>query len=106
MRIGADFIPIIARTLGSIIERKRADGTTGYTAQIMIKKTGRLIHSEAQTFDRRQAATAWMEKRERVIRAPGGLDKARRPSGTLSDAIDKYVTTTLKEIGRTKAQVL
>ena len=73
--------------MGPIFERQRAGGTT-FTAQIIIKKAGQVVHSESQTFERRQAASAWMERRERVLRAPGGLDKAPSPSRTLADAID------------------
>ena len=41
--------------MGHIAARKRSDGTTGYTAQIVIKKDGSVAYREAKTFDRRQA---------------------------------------------------
>ena len=77
--------------MGTIFERTRANGSIGYTAQIIIKKNGKVVHNEAQTFDRRQAASAWMGKRERVLRAPGGLDKLTPQGVTLAAAIDQYV---------------
>lgn len=92
--------------MGSIAPRKRSDGTTGYTAQIVLKKDGAVVHREARTFDRRQAAAIWMEKREGELRAPGGLERARHRGETLAQAVDKYVDQSLKDIGRTKAQVL
>lgn len=92
--------------MGSIAPRKRKDGTTSYTAQIVLKKDGAVVHREARTFDRRQAAGIWMEKREQELRAPGGLERARHRGATLNDAIGKYVEQSLKDIGRTKAQVL
>lgn len=91
--------------MGTINERKRKDGTTSFTAQIIIKQGGRTVHSEAQTFVRRQAAAVWMKARERVLRSAGGLEPSR-PVATLAEAIDRYITTTSKAIGRTKAQVL
>lgn len=90
--------------MGTIISRKRADGTTGHTAQILIKRGGKIVHREAKTFDRRQAAAIWLDKREGELKAPGGLE--RKGKGTLADAIDAYVEDTGEKIGRTKAQVL
>jgi len=92
--------------MGSIAPRKRKDGTTSYTAQIVLKKDGAVVHREARTFDRRPAAAIWIEKREAELRAPGGIERARHRGATLSDAIDKYVEQSVREIGRTKAQVL
>jgi len=90
--------------MGSIIPRKRKDGTVGYSAQIVIKKGGQIVHRETQTFDRRQPAVAWMRKREEALSQPGALE--RKAKVTLADVIDRYVDESLREIGRTKAQVL
>jgi integrase len=90
--------------MGTLIPRQRKDGTTGYTALITLKKGGKIAHREAKTFDRRQAANAWMERRETELRKPGGLD--RREDPTLGLVIDKYISESQREIGRTKAQVL
>lgn len=93
--------------MGTIVARKRKDGTTGFTAQVLKKQGGKIVWREAQTFDRKQAATAWIKKRETELAEPGGVERARAPKGkTLADAIDKYTETSRKEIGRTKEQVL
>lgn len=92
--------------MGTIIPRRRKDGSIGYTAQILKKRGGKIVLREAQTFDRKQAAVAWINKREAEIAEPGGLERARIPKGTLADAIDKYTESSRKEIGRTKEQVL
>ena len=42
-------------TMGTIIGRTRKDGSWAFTAQIVIKKDGAIVHREAQTFDRRPA---------------------------------------------------
>lgn len=35
--------------MGTITERPRKGGTTGYFTQILIKRKGRIVHREAQT---------------------------------------------------------
>lgn len=90
--------------MASIIARARKDGTVGYTALIRIKKGGTVIHTETQTFDREQAAKAWVKKRETELAQPGALTKTDDP--LLRDAIDKYNTDKLKAHGSTKTQVL
>lgn len=62
--------------------------------------------TKAATFDREQAAEAWITKTEKALEKPGGLEAARKPKGTVGDLIDRYLATSRKEIGRTKAQVL
>jgi integrase len=90
--------------MGTIVARKRKGGGTAYMAQIMMKREGTL-HRETKTFDRRAAATAWIEKRERELSQPGGIARAKAADPTLAMAIDRY-TTDQRHIGRTKAQVL
>lgn len=92
--------------MGTIVARKRKDGSTGYTAQILRKKSGKILHREAQTFDRRQAAVAWLKRRETELSEPGALDRAKMPDKSLANAIDRYTAESRKIIGKTKAQVL
>lgn len=72
----------------------------------MRKKSGKIIHREAQTFDRRQAAIAWLKRRETELSEPGAIDRAKVPEKSLANAIDRYIAETRKIIGKTKAQVL
>ena len=51
--------------MGTITARKRKDGTTAHLAQVLIKRGGAILHREARTFDRKQAAAAWLERREK-----------------------------------------
>src|SRR5258708_12765236 len=92
--------------MGTIIARKRKDGSTGYHAQVTIKRSGEIVHRETRTFDRRQAASAWMEKRETELAKPGGLERQNMPDPKLSPVIDRYIDESIKEIGRTKAPEL
>ena len=92
--------------MGTVIPRKRNDGSTGYQAQLLIKRAGKIVHRENRTFDRRQAASAWLEKREKELAKPGALERLEAPDPTLSAVIDRYTDESIKKIGRTKAQVL
>jgi len=90
--------------MGSIIERTRKDGSKAFTAQIVIKKDGKTVHREAETFDRKQAANAWIVKREAELKAPGGLERKEDP--TLAAVIDRYIDESKNVVMGTKAQVL
>jgi integrase len=91
--------------MATIVPRKRRDGSTGYLAQIIVKRQGKVVHQESQTFDRRQAAAAWSVRREDELRKPGALGR-RADDPKLTDVIERYVAESEKQIGRTKAQVL
>src|SRR5436190_6555100 len=89
--------------MGTIVGRTRKDGTTSYLAQIILKRKGQVVHRESQTFDRKQAAKAWLARRETEL-GEGIADRSKDVS--LGDVIDRYVRESEREIGRTKAQVL
>jgi integrase len=92
--------------MGTIVARKRKNGTTGYHAQLIIKRSGKIAHRETRTFDRKQAAAAWLEKRETELAKPNALERIKASDPTLASVIDQYTDESLKQIGRTKAQVL
>ena len=90
--------------MGTIVGRTRKDGSKAFTAQIVIKKGGAIVRRESQSFDRRQAANAWIVKREEELKRPGGLE--RKEDRTLSAVIDRYIAESKSAILGTKAQVL
>lgn len=92
--------------MGTIVARKRKDGTTAFLAKISVNQGGKIAHRESKTFDRRPAAAAWLSKREAELKLPGEIDRAKTAVVSLADAIDKYTTESVREIGKTKAQVL
>lgn len=92
--------------MGTIVSRKRKNGSVGHTAQIVIKRGGEIVYRKAKTFDRKQAAALWLEERERALGKPGGLEAAQRPKSTLGDAIDLAIADSVRAVGKTKAQVL
>src|ERR1043165_1069722 len=62
--------------MGTIIGRTRKDGTATYVAQILLKRKGLIAHRESQTFDRKQAAKAWIARRETEL-AEGNVDRSK-----------------------------
>jgi len=94
--------------MGTIIERKRKDGSIAYHAQILIMRDRKIVHRESRTFDRRPAATVWIKKREAETSKPGALlgAKVDKRNPTLADAIDRYISESTRAMGRTKLQVL
>ncbi len=90
--------------MGTILPRKRKDGTIAYLANIRIKRAGVIIHRESDTFDREAAAKIWMKKRETELAQPGALEKKEDP--LLSFVIDRYNKEKMKTHGKTKTQVL
>ena len=90
--------------MGTIAERTRKDGSKAFTAQIVIKVGGKTVHREAQTFDRKQAANAWIVNREAELKRPGGLERKEDP--TLAAVIDRYIEESRNPVLGNKAQVL
>lgn len=65
--------------MATIRSRKLADGTVRYTAQIRVKCEGMQVYQESQPFARKQAAQAWVRKREVELDQPGSSDLQTRP---------------------------
>ena len=91
--------------MGTIAARTKKDGSTTFTATVRVKQGGRVVLSKSATFDRQAAANAWIAKTEKDAAKPGGLTP-RAPTMTLGQAIDKYMSISRREIGRTKLQCL
>lgn len=90
--------------MGTIVARKRAGGTR-YTAQIRVRKGGRLVHSESATFGRRALALEWIRRREAELDARRARGQPYGARHTLGDLLDWYVTVVGGQTrwGRSKA---
>jgi len=88
--------------MATIRIRKRADGMASYTAQIRIKRDGAQVYQESQTFARKQAAQAWVRKRETELDQPGAIERANRKGITIKEMIDQYLVE--KEKARPQAK--
>ena len=98
----------VALTMGTITSRRRKDGSTGYTAQIRLKRDGRVVHNESETFDRKGLAQEWLRRREAELdqrRARGDTFGHRQ---TLAELVTWYIATVepTAKWGRTKASDL
>lgn len=94
--------------MGTITTRKRKDGTMAYTARVRITHGGKVIHQETQTFDRKQAASAWIKKRETELAEPGAIAAAKNEDTSLREVIHRYLDQVSKtrKFGRTKHSTL
>ncbi|MEZ2724093.1 tyrosine-type recombinase/integrase [Pseudomonas putida] len=94
--------------MGTITQRKRKDGSSGFTAQIRITKEGKVVYQESQTFDRKATAQAWIRKREAELYEPGAVEKANRKGVTVKQMIDRYLVEyeKLRPLGKTKRATL
>jgi integrase len=75
-------------------------------AQVRVKQKGKVVHAETKTFDRKQAASAWLARRETELREPGALERIKAVDPSLAAVIDRYIAESKRDIGRTKTQVL
>lgn len=93
--------------MGTVVDRKRKDGSIAYMAQITKMRDGKVFRKTA-TFDRKAAAENWIRKLEADLEKPGGFEKAKaaKHNPTLLQAIDRYISESRARNGRTKNQVL
>lgn len=95
-------------TMATIRARKRTDGSISYTAQIRLFRDGAQVYQESQTFARKQAAQAWVRKRETELDQPGAIERANRKGATIKEMIDRYLVEMekVRPLGKTKLATL
>ena len=59
--------------MAAIGVKKLADGTVRYTAQIRIKRDEAQVYQDTQSFVRKQAAQAWIRRREAELYEPDAI---------------------------------
>lgn len=95
--------------MASIVARRRADGTTGYTAQIRIKQGGVVVHTESRTFSKKSLAKDWSKEREEQLkRDPASSARAAHRGVTVGRLIERYLSEreAIAPLGRTKHAAL
>ncbi|KJH73897.1 tyrosine-type recombinase/integrase [Pseudomonas sp. ES3-33] len=94
--------------MATIRARKRTGGSMSYTAQIRLYRDGAQVYQETQTFARKQAAQAWVRKREAELDQPGAIERANRQGATVKEMIDRYLVEMEKArpLGKTKRATL
>lgn len=94
--------------MATIRARKRTDGSVSYTAQIRLFRDGAQVYQESQTFARKQAAQAWVRRREAELDQPGAIERANRKGVTVQDMIMQYLDEMekVRPLGKTKEATL
>jgi integrase len=77
--------------MGTICSRRRRDGTIGYTAQIRIKRAGKLVHTEAETFEKKAVASEWLRRREAALDVQRARGEPLGRVDSVASLIDWYI---------------
>lgn len=72
-------------TMATIRAGKLTDGSISNTAPIRLIRDGAQVYQESQTFARKQAAQAWVCKREAELGQPGAIERANRVGATVKE---------------------
>ncbi|SMX34414.1 tyrosine-type recombinase/integrase [Actibacterium lipolyticum] len=91
--------------MGTIMTRKKKDGSQSFTAVIRKKQKGKVVLTLTETFQNQRSAQRWMKQRERELNAPNGLERvmAKTANKTWSDAIEDYIGAAREKFGKTKS---
>ena len=94
--------------MGTISQRKLADGTIRFRAEIRISRKGFANFKESKTFSSMRLAQKWLAMREEEIEENPDilLGRSDVTNITLANAIDKYLDEVGNEYGRTKTYCL
>lgn len=93
--------------MATISPRPRADGSVSYTAQIRIRRKGKIVYQESNTSDSKRVLERWAKQREAYIDSVGV--EALLDDMTVGEAINQYIAEMLKlprGLGRSKLGVL
>lgn len=90
--------------MGTIMQRRKKDGATSYTAVIRKKKGGKVVLTLTETFKNETAAARWMRKTERALSEKGALNRAvaAQHRTTWADVIGDYCDASPEGFGKTK----
>lgn len=98
--------------MATISERKKKDGSISYRAEIRIKRAGKVVYRESESWPKRKLAEQWAARREFALSEPGALDQAiagkLEAPLTVAELIQRYIEVVypLKPWGRSKADIL
>ena len=84
--------------------RNKTSGKPSFTAQVRIKKSGKVIFSKSETFSQRRLAEKWATRAEKAWH--DGTFSLVAPAGTFAELIKRYRLDIEKEVGKTMIQCL
>ena len=73
--------------------RKRAHGSTRYTAVVRMRRGTTVLHQESRTFAHRAAAVSWAKHREVALEDPAAPVRTQHGAPTLAELIGWYIDT-------------
>lgn len=94
--------------MGTITNRKRQDGSIRYRAQVRVKRKGKVVYSESQTFGKKGIAKDWIRSREEELQKPGALERVMHRGVTVGELIGRYIqeVDSINPFGRSKDAAL
>ncbi|MEH6521183.1 hypothetical protein [Sulfitobacter sp.] len=91
--------------MASIEKRKRADGTTAYKVEDIVRVDGKR-HKKTATFERLTTENAWAKKMEQQIKSDGPTAFTQKlelsPTVADADAVTKYIESNKVSLKSTK----
>ncbi|WP_152495878.1 hypothetical protein [Roseovarius sp. THAF8] len=85
--------------MATITKRNRTNGKPSFTAQVRIKKSGKVIFSKSETFSQRKLAEKWAARTEKAWHE--GTFSLPTPDCTFAELIKRYRLDIEKEVGKT-----
>lgn len=90
--------------MATITERNKTNGKPSFTAQVRIKKSGKVIFSKSETFSQRKLAEKWASRTEESWH--DGTYSLVASASTFAALIKRYRMDIEKEVGKTMVQCL
>ena len=75
--------------MGSIVERKRKDGSSAWRVQIVVRREGHIVR-DGRTFEEKNRAKAWMAQREAEIASGHWAPRGHTLGSIIQRYIDEY----------------
>ena len=90
--------------MATITKRNKTNGKPSFTAQVRIKKCGKVIFSKSETFSQRKLAEKWAARTEKAWHEGTLLHPT--PACTFAELIKRYRIDLGNEVGKTMIQCL
>lgn len=78
--------------MGTITQRKRADGSISFRAQVRVRQGNEYLHGESKTFTKRALAQEWIRRREFELEKATASGEPIKGHVTLKQILEDYVS--------------
>lgn len=97
-------IVFFSTAMATFSKYKKKNGSISYTAQIRIKREGKVVHSESFTAPKLSTAKAWASRREGQLAEPGAIERLAMKV-TVGEVLRWYAGFS-ENAGRTKSDAI